>query len=156
MLFDIRDEELVIYNYNTNFKMKLVKDKINHFTLNGHTFRKYDKDTIAGVPFASGFYDVLHQGSVNLIVKRIKMITESATQNGLTGEYLSNTKFFIQKNGRYYPVKNKRSVLKVLAVNKSLLQRQLRADKIKYRKNREEAIHKLVQYYDANLKKEAI
>jgi hypothetical protein len=84
------------------------------------------------------------------------MITESAKQGGLTGEFLYSTKFFIQKNGRYYPVKNKSSVLKVLAVNKSLLQRQLRADKIKYRKNREEAIHKLVQYYDANVKKEAL
>ncbi len=150
MLYDMREDELVIHNYNTNLKIRLVKDKIEHFTLNGHTFQKYEKDSIAEAPLESGFYDVLQQGSVNLIVKRIKNISETATTRGLNGEYLYATKFFIQKNGRYYPVKSKSSVFKVLAGNKSQLQKQLRANKLKFRRNREEAIQTMVQYYNAN------
>ncbi len=150
LLYDLREDELVIHNYHTNLKIRLIKDKVEHFTLNGHYFRKYAKDTIAEASLESGFYDVLQQGSVNLIVKRIKTISEAATTRGLTGEYLYATKFFIQKNGRYYPVKSKSSVLKILPGNKSQLQKQLRANKLKFRRNREEAIQTMVQYYNAN------
>jgi hypothetical protein len=95
-----------------------------------------------------GFYDLLSDGNSRLLVKRRKIIKETITSNELHREFIHKNYYFIEKDGVYNPVKNKRSALKVLSDQKKEIRQYLKKNKIKFRKNRELALVSMVAYYN--------
>ncbi|MDB5261570.1 MAG: hypothetical protein JWQ14_851 [Adhaeribacter sp.] len=148
MLYDLVLDEIVLDHPNSEFQFTLVTEKIKYFTFQGHTFIRLEKDSVGDTPLKGGFYDLLHDGQVKLLAKRTKNLQEQATMDGMKGRFESANKYYIRKENIYYPVKDKRSLLKTLPDKRKELQRYAREQKIKFGKNREKALLQLTQFYD--------
>lgn len=148
MLYDIMLDKIVLEHPTSEFQFSLLNEKVKYFTFKEHTFIRLDQDSLTHTPLKAGFYDLLHNGKVQYLIKRTKNMQEEATHDGMKGRFDQNTKYFIQKDHAYYQVKDKRSVLKALPDKKKELQRHAREQKLKFGKNREKAILSLIRFYD--------
>ena len=74
---------------------------------------------------------------------------DKATPTGMEGEFRVADTFYIRKDGKYDEVKSRRSVYKVFKDKKKQLQQYARSNRLKFRKQREEAILALTRYYDS-------
>ena len=148
MLYDIATEEVVVRHYGEFFRVRLDREEVGYFSILSHRFFYLTGEDIRGVPIIAGFYDHLYSGNISLFVKRKKTIKESFDNREIHREFIQNDLFFIEKEGAFYPVKTKGSVLKVLKDQKREIRRHLKTRKIKFRKNPENAILKIVKFYD--------
>lgn len=149
MLYDLDMDEVVTIHPGSGTSQRLVKQKVDFFKVNGHTFINLKEDSITDNALQSGFYDLLHNGQTKLLARHEKQLQERTSTNGLEGYYNDINKFYIKKDGVYYQVNNKSSVLKVLNDKKKELKEFSRSTKIKFRNNRDTAILKMVQHYDS-------
>ncbi|GAB3197485.1 hypothetical protein ABID22_003409 [Pontibacter aydingkolensis] len=149
ILYDILIDELVTLHPGSSYSQKLVKQKVNSFKLRGHTFVRFDADSAAGTQMQPGFYDMLYNGSIKVFARREKNYQERLSADGREGKYTIEDKFYLWKDGTYQQVGSKSSVLKVLNDEKKNLSKFARANKLKFRSRREEAILKIAQQYDA-------
>lgn len=148
MLYDIVRDELIIPYNTTGMLMKLIREKVDTFQVHNHTYVRLQPDSAGAIALEPGFYDLLHSGDVQLLVKRRKTMQEKATPDGVEGEFRSSDKYYIRKDGTYHQVRTKGSVYKLLADKKKQLRAYASEQKLKFRKDRENAILALVNYYD--------
>jgi hypothetical protein len=148
MLYDIVSDELVIMNYKGATMIKLLKSDISSFSQENHNFIKIDAQEAKNSSLSKGFYDLLYNGDSQVLAKRKKEITQPIAEMRVSSEFVQRDTYYIKKGNTYYQVTNKSSVLRVLKDHKRDVRRSLKADGINFRKNPEQAIVKMVEYYD--------
>jgi hypothetical protein len=148
MLYDLLKEQVVVQHFNGFSKVGLVSEKVKEFTLLNHHFIRLYIDSTLGLPISTGFYDDVYTGNIKVLVKRGKWIEETI-KDELEREFIQTNAFFIQKAGTYYPIKNYKSLLTVLKDKAPAIKQYLRKNRIKYRKDPENAILKAAVYYDS-------
>src|SRR5699024_9825050 len=72
MYFDIVKEQVIINDPFKIYKLHLINEKVNAFTLFGHNFIRLEPDSVNRKIINPGFYDQLYKGKVNLYEKEIK------------------------------------------------------------------------------------
>ena len=149
LLYDVVLDQIIISEPNGFLQFKLENQKVNYFKLHEHLFIHLNTDSVSNSSLRPGFYNLLSNGKTKVMARRTKRIVEDATPRGMEGEFLSEDKFFIRKNNQYYPVSNKKTILKVFNDSKKELQKYSRNQRLIFKKeNRESSLIKLVQYYD--------
>jgi len=148
LAYDIQKDEVIINKYDENYRIKLINDKIEFFSLDGHTFVRIVEDSTTSALPETGYYDLLYNGKVSVFAKRKKKYEESITNTGAVTQFIEDDHYFIKKNNVYYAVGNKKSTLKVFKDKKKDIQKLLRKNKIKFSPNPEHGIVKAAQYYD--------
>lgn len=148
LMYDIALEEIVARHYRGFFKVKLFTDKIERFSIAGHDFVRIDEADREATSMEGGFYDLLYNGDSQVLVKRKKIVKDYIEQTERKVLYSQENFFYIHKDGKYYPVKKKRSVLRVLKDRKKEVRRFLKKNQIQFWKDPESAIVKMTEFYD--------
>jgi hypothetical protein len=148
LLYDIVLEEVVVEHFNKYYKIILPKQRVTHFSLLNHTFQWINTDSLQKPVLSTGFYENLYEGKVKLLAKRTKIMEESIDAGRVEKEFIQINRFFIAKDNKYYPVKNKKSVLKVFDEHKKEIRKYFRSLRINFKEDREAAIVKMTQHYD--------
>lgn len=146
--YDILRDQVVAFlpTSGGDIKMKLITEKINAFSIGGRSFVHVIKDSAANI--SNGFYEVLHNGKVQLLAKRSKRIQENVSSLGVEKKVEDNNVFYIKKNNKYYEVSSRSSLLDVLNENKSQLSKFIKQSDIRYNKDVEYNIIRAVRYFD--------
>jgi hypothetical protein len=147
MFYDILNDDVVIKNYNDT-ALLLSKEKISSFSFAGHNFIKVTADS-AAPSIKSGFYDVLYNGKTKLFAKRIKTITEKIDIQYSESFFSEHNDYYILREDTFYPVNDKGSALHVMKDRKNELTKFIHQEKLKFRKDIEISLIKLVGYYDS-------
>jgi len=147
MFYDILHDDVVIKNYNDT-ALILVKEKISAFNYLNHHFVQLVADSLEKGLENNVFYDVLYNGNTKLFARRKKEIIEKISTQYSESFFTEKTEYFLY-NKSYYPVSDKKSILNALKDKKSVLIRFLHQNKIRFRKNKEAAMIKMVAYYDS-------
>lgn len=146
MLYDIVRDEVVVRPPENGYRVQVRSSKVSRFSLGAHQFIRLD--STLGLP--AGFYELLHNGSVQVLTRRKKTIREDISSGAYKADYLPKDRFYIRKAGVYHEVKSKGSVLALFPEQSKALRKYLRAHKLKFNDAlREDAITKAVQQYDA-------
>jgi len=146
MLYDIVRDEVAVRPPEGGYQIQVRNSKISRFLLGAHQFIRLD--STLGLP--AGFYELLHDGSVQVLAHRKKIIHEDVSSGAYKADYLPKDHFYIRRDGIYHEVKNKGSVLLLFPEQSKVLRKYLRANKLKFNDAlREDAITKVVQQYDA-------
>ncbi|GAB3911902.1 hypothetical protein GCM10028803_54290 [Larkinella knui] len=148
LLYDLVDDVVVVPHIDSVYRLKLQNIKIDRFSIANRHFIRVVRDTAHNIGLRTGFYEQLYDGRSKVLAKRVKTIKTEMVQNAVKEEYLTDNSFYIGKNGLFYAVKTKRSVLNLFADQKKALRKYLRENRIKFARNREAAIVKLTQQYD--------
>lgn len=150
--YDIVHEKLIIDHPYSHFSIQLVTENLGGFTLGGHTFVQLKSDSAQHNAPPTGFYDLLYDGRVKVYARRRKEINTVIEAPLVKTEYLDRTQFFVYKDGAYFPVKTKSSVLKVFADRKSALRKYLNKNKFNFQTNREPGLIAAARFYDVSEK----
>lgn len=145
LLYNIYTDQVIIEQSSSTIMVQLIRDKVQTFSLNGHQFIMLE---IKDLP--KGFYDQLCNGKVNVFAKRIKNFQETISSSQIHRDFIEKSRYYISKDGHYYQVKSKKSVLNVLSDRKRDLNQFIRQNHLRFRKNREAAIIKLAEFYNRN------
>ena len=147
MFYDLSRDRVISEHILNGAKIEMVTEKISRFTMSGHTFVRLYKDE--GKIISTGFYDMLYNGPSKVFVQRVKLLQQKVESNDIIARFEERNRIYLYKDGKYYPVKKKKSVMAVFADRKQDLKSFLKKNKIKYRGDRETAIVRLAQFYDA-------
>jgi len=147
MIYDIVRDEIAIKKEGY-LPLLLVKQKIAAFDLAGHHFIKITTDSLTTGLKISGFYDVLYNGNTKLFAKRNKEIEEEIKFQERESAFIEKDEYYILNDGVFYTVNDKRSVLNALKDRKADVAKYLKQQKIKFKKNTENAMMKTIVYYN--------
>jgi hypothetical protein len=146
--YDIHRDQLVLRHPTSALQFRLVNDKVASFTLGADTFIRLEKDSLAAGAGKTGFYQVLTSGKVRVLARRHKDLQESATREGLQGEFRVVDRFFIFRDNALIPVKTKGDVYKALPGRRKELQQYAGAQKLQFGKTREASLVALIRFYN--------
>lgn len=147
MLYDIFKDEVVIRHFNGDHVL-LQTVKVDSFIVNNHYFARLEAGKDINKQMRTGFYDILYNGRTRLIARRSKQRQEKIVDKVVIAYYPLKSFFYVFKDGRYHSVHTKKSALNLFPAYKKDFRKVLRDNKIKFRKNREVAIAKIVATYD--------
>ncbi|HZY35836.1 MAG TPA: hypothetical protein VFE53_04265 [Mucilaginibacter sp.] len=149
MLYDIYSDQVVILLYNHFTKITLIKDKVSSFDFLEHHFIRIDTATfLNNLVIKPGYYDELYNGRTEVLVKHYKNIQNTSSSQTNESYFNYEKDYFVRKNNVYYSFSGQGALLAVLKDKKKELQKYIRENQIKYRKNPEEAMVKIASYYD--------
>lgn len=150
LAYDLVLDQVVLKHPTTPLTLRLVNDNVRAFSIADHRFIRIASDSLTKGVMRTGYYEVLVDGTAQVFAKRIKRKHERIEQKNINAEFVQENQFFIQKAGLYYPVKSKGSIVKLFSDKKELIQKYLQTNNLKFsRKYREQAITKLVSYYNS-------
>lgn len=152
MMFDMVKDQLVVQQVGNFFRIYLVNEKLSEFTIAGHTFVRIVPDSLNARVMSTGFYDRLYQGKTGVYMRTQKMIQEATNNDGIKRTINQVVRYYVLKDGKFHPVKNEKSVLALMGDQKKEVRQYLRKNKIRYKKNRANAIARTVAYYDQLIK----
>lgn len=137
LLYEQVQDQVLLYGPAQAGPVQLIRQKVQAFELAGHRFVHLPTDS-AGV-LAEGFYDLVVEGPVQLLVKRAKKLAAATGGYELTGEYEEKTQFFVRRQGRFYEVNTLRQALGPLADQKAEIRAYARRNRLRFTTDRREA-----------------
>lgn len=146
--YDLIYDALVIRHFRSFLPIRSDREKLTRFSISGHDFVHLKPDSANSSQLREGYYDRIYNGRSGLYVRRFKQLQEIAKGNDLYKEAISKESYFIQKEGKYYPVGSQQSMLAVFGSRKKEIQQHLKKNRIRYRSNKERALREAVSYYD--------
>lgn len=150
MLYDLNAEKVVIDHFHKFHRMSLINEKISAFVLHNHVFRNLPVQE-PGKRGPSGLCEVLYEGdSVALFAKKRKLLNERSTAHGLEREFVVNNQYYMKIDNEFHHVRSKRDMYTLMGDKRKDVVSQLRRKKLKFKKNKEEALILASGIYDEN------
>lgn len=145
LYYDLVSDELITNNFTHNALIRLVKQKVDSFSISGHYFLRLETAKTNGEIKSDGFYEVLNRMQPELYVKREKKM-EIPSGYG-DPKYVQYNKYYLKINNRFYSFESKNSFLDLLKDQKSSLKSFIRFNKLNFKKRFEEAIVQTINHY---------
>jgi hypothetical protein len=150
MMYDINKDLLVVLLYNNFSKYSLLNSRVQSFDFLGRHFVYAANDSLnTGSSIGSGFFDQVYGGNIQVLLKWSKSIQSTSTQTTLETFFTTAKKnYYLKKGNSYYSVGSQGSFLNVLKDKKKELQQYIKASKIKFKDNPEQAMYMIAEQYD--------
>ncbi len=142
VLYDIRYDQVVIENFS-GVHLQLIRENISSFSIGSRKFVR-----IINSKIQDGFYEILGNTTTKVYAKRKKKFIETLKNTEIHREFEEKSTVFINSKGSYFSIKKKSELLKVLGDKKEILQKFIKAKKLKFRS--ENDIIMTVAFYDQN------
>lgn len=149
LLYDVVLDEVITVHPVSGLSQKLVKHKVSAFNLPNYSFVHLKPEDVDAKVLKPGLYSLLYDGKTKVLLRREKSVQEHATVDGMEGKYKGSDKFYIQKDGAFYQVGSKGTVLNVFRDQKKQLKKFMREKGINYSSSREAALVKIAEHYDS-------
>jgi len=148
MWYDLVKNQVIVQYVDGFSEIKLHNELIDYFSIYDHHFVHLGRDKIGNNVLSEGFYDLVYVGKTQVLVKRSKgTLKEVNTGIALTILKQKNEVYLV-KEGVYLPVNSQASVLNALGSKQREIQEFLRKSNVKFRKDPENAIVRMVRYHD--------
>lgn len=148
LLYDMYLDKVVTRLGKENM-IGLVSSKVSQFSINGHLFKYvHVADTTKSV-LKPGFFDVIYDGKEKILAKRIKRKEFSAGNAATEYYFTSKTSYYLQRGDQYFVVNGESDFLNLHKDKRNELKSYIKQQKIKFKKQPEEAMIRLTRYYDS-------
>jgi hypothetical protein len=145
--YDLVKDQVAMRNPQGGYQLKLINERLQEFGIGNHHFVRIVRDSINKVH--TDFYEVLVDGPKAQLLKRsTKNLQEYPTSNRLERDIYADSSFYLVRNDHFDPVNSKGELLSALKNQKSAVKALLRKNKLKFRKNKEEALTTVVAWYN--------
>lgn len=156
MWYDIVHNEVAVQHPAMNARIALKNNKVSYFMLGDDPFVPVNREWAGSEVMPEGFYRVIYGGKATLLGHYSKRMFEIIQES----QYVTNfskqqSEYFLEKNGRYEPVKTLGALLNLLADKKQELQQHLRefdqeqkSNKVKIKETPEQSMVRVLEFYD--------
>jgi len=143
--YDMVKDELIVQHPGSFLGIVLFSPRVHHFSFLNSVFIYKDK---SAAPIPEGFYEQLVHGEISLLVRRKEIIEEKIIFTELNREFLRQDQYYAQKGGNYYAIKNEKALLNLLGEKKQEIQKFLKKNKIKFKRNPEFTLLKIAEQFN--------
>ena len=142
------DEHLDMVIMDVGVRLELISERLPYFSISGHNFLRIPADTVHQV-ISEGYYERLYDGGIQLYKKEYKEFKEVlSVTDGYQAEIIEKYFYYIKKGDQFYRVKNKNGLLDVLKEKRDEVDKYLKANRLNFRRDKQNTIMKAVTYYD--------
>jgi hypothetical protein len=148
LLYEDLRELLIVKN--DNYLLQLVNQKISSFTISDHSFIRLTADSSSsGIP-KTGFYEVLYNGHSQVLKKTYKTIIEepSVYENTVIRHIDVGYNYYIKIGNGYKRVKSDGELIDLLTGHRKEIQKFIKKNKLKFRRDKENVLIRVAWYYD--------
>lgn len=145
--YDLVSDDLVILAFNKVSKIRLVKENVARFTLAEHSFIHIIGDSLRTGNMDPGFYHVIADGRVALLARRTKNI-QTYLKETVELKVFNKEHYYLKKNSAYFPVNTKNDLFDQLGDKKKELQKYIKQNKLRFRKDVGNSIAKVIMHYN--------
>jgi hypothetical protein len=146
--YDVTREQVIILNFDQRSRLYLENSMIDSFYYGGHTFINLPQNIEQNL-VTPGFYEKVVTGEISVFVLRKKTFKETIKENQVVRVFNNNDRIFLKKHDKYFEIKNKEDVFRVIGDKRNEVKTEMRRQQIKIRrKNFEEAVLAAVKIYD--------
>jgi hypothetical protein len=149
LMYDLLSGQLVTEHTASGQAIQLVWAKVDHFTIAGHHFQKITPESVGGTLPETDFYDILYSGDIRIVARRFKYMREKIVGAVIERTFPQKDRYFLFKNGVFFPVRSKGSILKLMSDKKQEMRKFLKQHKVSFAQNRETLLIKLAEHYDS-------
>jgi hypothetical protein len=117
LLYDLSTGSLITET-SGHMVIKLVSEHVSSFRIDNRLF-----EFISATSLPAGFYEVVYDSLTKVVAWRKRSLQQRNTVSGIERRFDERVDFYLMKDGRFFPVKNRRAVLQALADKKALLKK---------------------------------
>lgn len=131
------------------FRLQLINDRVNSFTINGHHFlRVFPAPQFRGLT-DNGFYDMIYPGRTAVLKWTKKNMQEVlSTTEGSVWYVIESTSYFIFMGSSWINVKSRKDLLNILGSRRKEIQHFIKKNKLNYKKDKDNTLTQVAGYYD--------
>lgn len=148
MAYDLHKGRIIVAYLYDNIRIQLIKEKVDGFSLLGHTFRRIEKDSSQTSFPGNDYYDILYEGNISVLAQRGKLVVESANTSGVERIIQDKIAYYLLKEGVYHKFSGEKAFLNLLKDNRKRVKTYIRENKIKFRKDKEGSMVLIARFYD--------
>jgi hypothetical protein len=146
--WDMNRDELLVFAPG-NHSVVLSPDKTEEAVIHGYSVI-YLQDSLTNSP-PPGYYLLLHTGRYTVLAKPAAVNQQRTYQQRIENVYMITTKYYIKKDGAYYPVRNKTALLNVLSDYQKELNHLIRVNRYSFRRDAEKMLVETVKEFERHL-----
>ena len=144
--WDLYRDELVLFS-PANYNIVLINENLDFAEIYGYHIFYLQPDGLLGCPPA-GNYIRLYSGEFLLLEKLTNELLQKEEANRIYYYFSLKTNFYLQKDGMYYKIKNRRKLLKTLDTHRKELRRFIRVNDLGYRRDAEKLVLEVVKEHE--------
>lgn len=131
------------------WKIALDGEHLDSFTMGPHVFVHLRDSLAPGAP-RNGFYEQLYGGRLLLLKREAKTVQQQQSFGGPGFEkyVLDNISYYLKKDGRYYPVNNRKELLAALKEKSRDIKKYIRSNHLRMRKDKENTLLTVITWCD--------
>jgi len=142
--YDLVAGDLVVQSPN-GFGINLYSPRVKYFTIEGHRFINISSQD---ADLSPGFYDVLIQGPMTILVKRHKKVVENIVGLEAEHEILQDDNFYLLIDGRIHSIRNEDDMLKYTGEKRKEIKKSIKRNHIHFKKEMESAVKLIAGTYN--------
>ena len=147
--WDLYRDELIILS-PANYAIVLKSENIDFAEIYGYHILYLYPDNLSGYPPA-GNYIRLYSGSDYFLLEKLTNTMyrdENVQRNKFHYYFVLSSNFYLQKNGTYYKISNRKSLLKTLDTHRKELRRFIRSRDLSYKRDAEKMVLETVKEHE--------
>lgn len=145
LLYDEVKEMVIL---RTDVAIELINERIETFSLSGHTFVRLNKDSLHS-NINTGFYEKLYGGKIEVYKKERKIIKENlSTTEGVRGDIDQKIFYYLKKDNVYYLIKKKSHINEILGDRQNEIQKFMKDKGLSFRKDSDNTLIQIAGFYD--------
>lgn len=158
LMYDIQRDKVIMQLPESDLRMQLLTEKVEHFSLGGHYFvRRTAADSVGGAGLPPGFYEQLVPGTgprAALLARYIKRQEQEQEVGHLIFVVRETRRLYLQQGNTGAEVSNLRDLLRLLPAHQEEVQQYARKQHLKFKNSSQQAdAAQLVAYYNSLLSK---
>jgi hypothetical protein len=144
LMYDCYRDQVITFHPIYNQRILINPDKIDEFSLsNGEVFRFMEGNS-SYVHHLNGLYQVLNDGSTQILVKRFKTTKSKREMSIYTDEFIEKRDFFIWNSGVFTPINKANQAIEILELDPKIAKKHLKDQKLRFQENTEDYLIALV------------
>ena len=147
--WDMFRDELIAFSPD-NYSVVLSPDKAEEATIHGYHIIYLQPDSLNNSP-PPGYYLLLYTGQYTVLSKPVAVTQHKSIQQFIENYFVINTKYYIKKEGTYFPIKSKDALLNALGDYHKELNHFIRVNKYNFRRDAETMIVETVKEFEKHL-----
>lgn len=143
LLYDVNADVVVTFHPIYNQKILIKSEKIEEFQLkDGSVFRKMAGNDSYGLD-KNGFYQVLNDGEIKVLIKHSKYIDPTNTVGKFTHVYLERQDYFYWYKDEFVLIRKQKQAFKSLGLSRKDVKKHLKGRSIYFSTEKEKFIQEL-------------
>jgi hypothetical protein len=145
--YDQYKDELILLHPN-GLPVILFTPRVQSFSLLGRRFLNitYGRNATPGAE--SGFYEILSEGKINLLVKRKKLLDEVVQTSGVTKSFISRNDFIAVKEGLIYKIRKESNLYDLMPEKKQGAKNLLKQNDISFNTDQQSTLLTIAEYFN--------